>query len=707
VKKLNNEWMLKVLVLLTVVVFTVNSNSFAQTDQNVHELDEVVVTATHKMKVVDTPASISIITADELSEMGAKNISEALKKIPGVIDTTSHDDSISVRGMKSAMAGGPVILIDGIPQKVGDYRYDQFSFIPVSQIERIEVLRSAGIVYGPGSARGVINVITKKSLKEKAFSGSISGSYGSWKTHNENAAFNGMINQFDYLVNASNYGTDGYEEEPQDRTSVLLKLGYNFSEKTRLGVRGSFTTNDKDFAYGFSKYKYQLENYRRNSHFPKSETDSRLVWHNTKEQDVSTYAIEFSQKGEKHFLDSLVSWTNYQEKYTDSQDIYTSASSYRGDIDDKDQDTYTFNLSGGYNYDFGGVYYTPSVGLNVEDIHFENRKTYPYGPNNSTAASDFDIDERLYGFFWDNDFFFGEKWGLKIGGRVDTADITYEDKVPNKIEGDQQVYSWQVAPSYHLSNNGNVYISAGRNYWFPTPRYYAWAALYGGNDNRPEDLKPEESLTYEVGYKHRIHKMLNIAVTGFFTEYKDKMDSLYDSNQSWKGIKNIGDAESMGIELEADGRLCPYFGYRLAGSFIDIEWTSGQMRVYDHPSNTRVMRDLAGHDIDGIPNYTYLLGLDFYLTEGLKCSIDINGTGPYYLDYLNRLEYEAKATVDANISYRIKNWKFWILGKNILDEEIERPINSTGQLTAANGEPKNAYYVLDGLYVEAGISYHF
>jgi len=699
--------MLKALVLLTVVVFTVNSNSFAQTDQNVHELDEVVVTATHKMKVVDTPASISIITSNELSEMGAKNISEALKKVPGVYDTTDANDAIAIRGTKSTMAGGPVILIDGVPQKVGDYRYDQFSFIPVSQIERIEVLRSAGIVYGPGSARGVINVITKKSLKEKAFSGNISGSYGSWKTHNENAAFNGMINQFDYLVNASNYGTGGYEEEPQDRTSVLLKLGYNFSEKTRLGVRGGFTTNDKEFAYGLSKYKYQLENYRRNSHFPKSETDSRLVWHNTKEQEISTYALEFSQKEKRNFIDSSLSWTKYTEKYTDSYDIYTSTSSSRGDIDDKDQDTYTFSASGGYHYDFGIVYYTPTLGINLEESNFKNRKTYPYGPNRSTASNDINIDERLYGFFLDNDFLFGEKWALKIGGRMDNSDLEYEDKVPNKIEGDQQVYSWQIAPSFHFSSNGNLYVSAARNFWFPTPRYYAWAALYGGNDNRPEDLKPEESLTYEVGYKHRINRSLNIAVTGFFTEYKDKMDSLYDSAQNWKGIKNIGDAESIGIELEVDGRTCSYFGYRLMGSYIDIEWTSGRMQVYDHPSDVTVLRNLAGYDIQGIPNYKYLVGLDFYPMNGLKCSVDINGTGPYYVDYLNRLEYDGKVTVDANISYRIKNWKFWVLGKNILDEEIERPINQQGDLTGANGEPRNAYYVLDGFYAEAGISYHF
>ena len=172
-------------------------------------------------------------------------------------------------------------------------------------------------------------------------------------------------------------------------------------------------------------------------------------------------------------------------------------------------------------------------------------------------------------------------------------------------------------------------------------------------------------------------------------------------------MKNIGEAEAKGIELEADGRPSSFFGYRVAGTYMDIEWTSGQMRVKEHPTNTDIMADLDGYDINGIPKYTYVVGLDFYPIEDLKCSADINGYGSYYVDYLNRIKYGSKTTVDANISYSLKNWKFWLLGKNLFDEEIERVINATGKLTGANGEYDNDYFVQDGRYIEAGVSYHF
>ncbi|MCK5507732.1 MAG: TonB-dependent receptor [Desulfobacterales bacterium] len=697
-----------VLFISFLLVFSSANRAFAQnSEKEVHEMEEVVVTATHKMKVINTPASISIITAKELEEMGAKNIAEALRKLPGVIDKSAKNDAITIRGMESSMAGGPVILIDGVPQKIGDYRYDQFGFIPVSQVERIEVLRSAGIVHGPGSARGVINIITKKGKKDRPINFDISGSYGSWNTHNEYAGLSGKVNQWDYFVNVANYSTDGYEEEKQNRTSGLLKFGYHLSDQTRLGISSNILKNEHDTAYGFWKYDYQLQNYRRNIHFPESETDPKLIWHSEKNQDVSNYALEFSHKDSDFFIASILSYTNYKETHTDNHDLFTSISSSRGEIDDKDQDTHTLTISGGYNFEFGNVYYTPTIGLNVEDIEFSQRRTYPLDSTKSTAKYDFDIDEQQYGLFWDNDFLFGEKWGLKIGGRVDKAELKFEDRVPNKVDVDETMFGWSVAPSYHFSENGNIYVSAGKNYWFPTPRYYAWAAEKGGNENRPEDLKPEESLTYELGYKHMVHKAFNVALTGFFTEYKDKFASYRDIAGTWKGMKNIDKAEIKGLELETDGRLCSWFGYRFVGTYLKAEWTKGQMRVKEHPTNTDIMANLDGYYIIHIPQYTCVTGLDFYPIEGLKCSMDINYYGSYYVDYLNRIKYPSKTTVDANISYSLKNWKFWLLGKNIFDEEIENVQNSTGKLTEANGEPKNAYYVQDGAYFEAGVSYHF
>lgn len=679
-----------------------------QVTEELHVLEEVVVTATSKSKLVDTPASIAVITDADLEQMGAKNVTEALERIPGVYNTTASGSSISIRGTRSSMAGGPVILIDGVAQNYGNYRREELDIIPVSQIERIEVLRSAGVAYGPGASRGVINIITKKSLGEEAISGHLSSSYGSWGTGNISGGLSGRRAQWDYLADINHYTTDGYEDEEASRTAGLVKLGYNFSEKTRLGIRGNWVNMDSDNAYDLAKYQWQLDNYRRDIHFPVSATDNSLVWHNTKEQESGIYALDFSHKDNRFFADGTLAYTHYNETYYDNRDIYTSSSTARGDIDDRDQDTYTAALSGGYSFDFGQLSFTPTLGLNVEDIDFQQRKTYPYDTagTRSTASSDIDLDQTTTGLFWDNDFLFGEHWGLKIGNRVDRVDMTFETLEPSQLDIDDTMWSWTVAPSYHFTPDANLYVSISRNYWFPSPQYYYWAADYGSPNNRPEDLKPEESFTYEIGYKHRLSKAFNIALTGYYMETKDKFGGYYE-DRSYMGQKNIGDAETYGIELELDGRPLDWLGYRISGAWIDAEWAEGTARIYEHPSNTRIEADLDGCQVNGIPEFTSRIGLDFYPWEGWKASLDAITFSKYYLDYTNRLSYPSRTTFDASVSYSWDRYKVWVLAKNILDEEVERALNTDGELTGPGGSPLTSYYVLDGFYIEAGISFKF
>jgi iron complex outermembrane recepter protein len=676
--------------------------------ERVHVLEEIVVTSTSKSNLIDTPASISVITAADLEQMGAKNIIEALERIPGVYNTSAADTSLSIRGTRSSMAGGPVILVDGVAQKYGNYRREELDIIPVSQIERIEVLRSAGVAYGPGAARGVINIITKKGRDREAVTGHLAGSYGSWNTVNLSGSLGGRIDSWDYYADIAHYATDGYEEEDEYRTAGLIKLGCNLSALTRVGVRGNWVTLDQDRAYGLGKYDWHLAGFRRSIHFPRSETDDRLVWHNRQEQSSGAYAAELTHRGARMFIDGYVSYTHYTEMYHDTKDIFYSTARTRGKVDDRRQDTYTAALSGGYVLTAGRLGYIPTFGINYENIDFKQRRAYPYDTAGTASTLDYDLDlaEEGHGAFWDNDFAWGEHWGLKVGGRIDTVSLTFENQTPWRLDSEETRWSWVVAPSYHLSPDANVYCSISRNHWFPSPQYYFWAADYGSADNLPEDLKPEESTTYEIGYKHRLHRALNMAMTAYYAKTADKFAGYYEGD-SYMGQKNTGDADAYGLELEVDGRPLEGFGYRLAAAYIQAEWKSGAARIYDHPGNVRVVVDLDGYKVYGIPEFNGRIGLDFYPMQGLRASLDANIWGKYYLDYTNRLTYPSKTTIDASVAYAWSKYKLWVLCKNLFDEKIERAINSTGQLTAPGGNSATAYYVQDGIYLEAGLAINF
>ncbi|MCD6305436.1 MAG: TonB-dependent receptor, partial [Deltaproteobacteria bacterium] len=130
------------------------------------KLEEIVVTATRtKTPVMDTPSNISVITATDLEAMDAKNVTEALKKLPGIYYTNASglEPKISLRGTRIGMSGGALVLVNGIPVNMGKFGYTDFEAIPVDNIERVEVVKGPmSALYGGDSARGVINIITKR-----------------------------------------------------------------------------------------------------------------------------------------------------------------------------------------------------------------------------------------------------------------------------------------------------------------------------------------------------------------------------------------------------------------------------------------------------------------------------------------------------------------------------------------------------------------
>lgn len=140
----------------------------------VAEAEEVVVTAAgFEQKIVDAPASISVISAEELSKRPYITLIDAVRDLEGVDVGETSDKTgqrtISIRGMGSDYT---LVLIDGKRQNnhgniyPNDFGGNQFNHIPpLDAIERIEVIRGpASTLYGADALGGVINIITKKVL---------------------------------------------------------------------------------------------------------------------------------------------------------------------------------------------------------------------------------------------------------------------------------------------------------------------------------------------------------------------------------------------------------------------------------------------------------------------------------------------------------------------------------------------------------------
>jgi len=155
-------------VLLAGTALIAPGTALAQEQAEATVLDQVVVTATgFEQSVKDAPASITVVSREELEKGSFRDLTDALREVQGVSVTgVANEKDIYIRGLPGTYT---LILVDGKRQSTRDARpngssgYEQSFIPPLSAIERIEVVKGPmSSLYGSDAMGGVINIITRK-----------------------------------------------------------------------------------------------------------------------------------------------------------------------------------------------------------------------------------------------------------------------------------------------------------------------------------------------------------------------------------------------------------------------------------------------------------------------------------------------------------------------------------------------------------------
>ena len=196
------------LVLALTAMFS--APSFSQT-QPTPQLKEMVVTAIRsEQPLSDVVSDVSIIDRASLERAGSGGLADVLSRLPGVEFSRTggpgSTTSVFVRGAENRFTP---VFIDGVrvdSQSTGGASWEA---IPLSQIDRVEVLRGpAAAVYGSDAMGGVIQIFTRKG--EGAFSPSIGLGVGSYGTRKLDASFSGAQGAFDYSLGLANEKSTGF-----------------------------------------------------------------------------------------------------------------------------------------------------------------------------------------------------------------------------------------------------------------------------------------------------------------------------------------------------------------------------------------------------------------------------------------------------------------------------------------------------------------
>ncbi|RLC00667.1 MAG: hypothetical protein DRI57_32005 [Deltaproteobacteria bacterium] len=134
---------------------------------------EITTAGKKAEKVSEIPASVVIVTREDIETHGYQTLQEILENVPGfyAIDNMSENDvTFGVRGFWSPYSKNMVLMINGVSQLEF---VTEFSFpldkacVPVEAIDRIEVVRGPmSVIYGSNAFLGAITTLLQMSLRK-------------------------------------------------------------------------------------------------------------------------------------------------------------------------------------------------------------------------------------------------------------------------------------------------------------------------------------------------------------------------------------------------------------------------------------------------------------------------------------------------------------------------------------------------------------
>ncbi|MDR1647689.1 MAG: TonB-dependent receptor [Zoogloeaceae bacterium] len=178
------------------------------------ELDPLIFIASRQpMRASEVLADVTVVGREEIEAAGQSTIVDLLARQHGIQTYAQGGPgkaaSFFVRGANSDQLK---VLVDGIPINSIDGSGSPLRYLPLADVERIEILRgAAATLYGADAIGGVIQIVTRRGqpgLQADAFVG-----YGSHNTRQAAAGISGGNEHWRFRVEANHYATDGFSAQ--------------------------------------------------------------------------------------------------------------------------------------------------------------------------------------------------------------------------------------------------------------------------------------------------------------------------------------------------------------------------------------------------------------------------------------------------------------------------------------------------------------
>lgn len=596
-------------------------------DSKAAPAEQIIVTGSRTpISAADIGSAVTVLTRDDIERRQARYVSDLLRSVPGFAVSHSgvvgSQTQVRVRGSE---ANHVLVLVDGVrandPATGDEFRWE---FLATSDVERIEIVRGPqSALWGSDAIGGVVHVITR--------SGSTSGANGYLEAGTQNTlngALNGSFGGDDWSVGlgVEQLGTDGFnasrtgsENDDSDITTASLNMKFNPSDSVLL----HFAARSVDAYSQFDAVDFFVTGLPADS-------------------DVATDSTQHSAKlGATLGSDNSRVRHHLNVRYFDSDN--------RDLIDGiQESSSASERVTFAYQADIALGRNMLALAVEHEDTQFEQRGEAIFGDPNqdqamnvTSAVADFQARS-------------AENFTWLLSARFDN-NSDFDDIVTGRAS-----VAWTATASTTLRAN----IGTGQKAPTFIERFGYFPGQFVGNPN----LKPERSLSYDVGIDQRVSDSASVQIAVFRQTVEDEIDGfVFDPETGLFTAENL-DTTSKRSGVEFGGRWTVSELVNLSMNYTYTDSTengAAELRRPRHSGNVTVdvsfleargsltlAADYGGDRQDVFfppwPNPSEIVTLDSYWLLDLTAQYQVSSAAKLFARMSNLLDAEYEQVYGYN-----------------------------------------------------------
>ncbi|MBU0631715.1 TonB-dependent receptor [bacterium] len=597
---------------------------------------------TDELKSTD---AVEVYTADEIEKAHVQNIYEFLNKSSSVFATSAYGNpfvqKIDMRGYGVGSGyQNIVVTLNGRKMNNVDMVPQLLASISPSSIDKIEIIKSSGIVSGgDGANAGVINITTRKdNTKEISFYGGTYGSadaafYVGSSDEKLSLSLNGEVQKNDGIRDIDSNGN----KDKNKFSTFNFSLSYLPVSELELRLNATTTNTDVIYASYLNKDEYDSNPYQ------KGDTN----WGATHQ----TYKSDALSLGTTYFINDNLSLNLDTSTEKKQSDYITYSSVY--DYDYK---------SAKISLDYANDLYSVVLGLDGFDGSAAKR------------SSTIDLTKQNQAAFVMSQFYL-DKLTLKAGYRYEKINFN----VNNADNVNDYMYGAELGANYLLDASQSLFANFSRSFESASlDRLFSFSTgAYGGY------VKPSKANSYELGYNN-IDKTNKFKISAYYVNLEDEI--YYYAGVSYVGAKNtnIDKSHKYGIDLYdkfvIDDALSVALNYNYVQAIIDRE----KIGSFDYSGNK--LPGVSDHNVKATLSYLPNGTTTFTVTQTYRSEAyaaeDFNND-------LNQKQ-DAYMSTDIAATYAKKTWELFVKINNLfnqkngiwINDDAIYPVNFTTTATA-------------------------